>query len=439
MILLKVLLIVPRYWTGKKTPLGRLDLSTIPLGLCYISAVLEKNGFPTTILDMNPTDMQSEELEDRLNHTSPDIVGISTMTSNFQNSVKVAKIAKKWNTRCKVVMGGVHATFKHREILEDIREVDVVVRYEGEYTMNDLARVLEEDGSLRDVKGISFREGDKLITTPTRERIDNLDELPYPAHHLLVPPVEGYIGRYGPRNFPVITTRGCPFGCIYCSTMALHGRKYRTRSVDNVTGELELLLEKFKINNISFVDDNFTMQNERVLKLCDSIKKRNLPIEWGCSARVDQVSEALLKAMKQAGCTDIFFGIESATQNVLDLVQKGFRIEQAKDAVRTAEKLGIRTHCSFILGLPGETVKSLRNIVDFVDETKPTGRVLPNRLSILPGSELAERTEEFFINQSLIPEAEITKAQLEIFSVFFKKSFGVNKLFRVKPPNITIK
>ena len=132
------------------------------------------------------------------------------------------------------------------------------------------------------------------------------------------------------------------------------------------------------------------MQNDRVLDLCNEIQKRDLSIEWGCSTRVDLLSEDLLRAMRSAGCGNIFFGLESASQEVLDTIRKGFSIEKAKEMVGIAEKLGMKTHCSFIIGLPGETVESMNKMVEFVQEVKPSARVLPNILDVLPGTELWE-------------------------------------------------
>jgi anaerobic magnesium-protoporphyrin IX monomethyl ester cyclase len=432
---LKVLLVVPPYLNESREFLGELKLSTIPLGQTYIAAVLESNGFSVTILDMSLLEMQIEKLEDKLVHIKPDVVGITSMTNNFQNALTVAKTAKRRSPTSIVVMGGVHPTFVHNEILETIPEVDIVVRYEGEYTMAELVKALDNGTCLEKVKGISFRKEGRVITTPSRKRIQDLDSLPYPAHHLLEPSVEEYLKHYGKRNFPVITTRGCPFGCIYCSTSAFHGRTYRTRSIPNVLGELAYLIEEYKADNISFVDDNFTMQKDRIVSLCEEMKARKLSLEWGCSARVDQVSEGLLKKMKEAGCTDIFFGIESVSQRVLNLIKKGFTIQQAKDAVKTAEKLGIRTHCSFIIGLPGESVRSLNRIPKFVEETNPSGRVLPNLLEVLPGTELFERQEEYF-SKSSFSFADVTKVQLEMLLTFYKRNFKITKLFRATPPNV---
>lgn len=435
---MKVLLVVPTHWVGKKRLLGEFFFPSIPLGLSYIAGVLESNGFSAAIMDLNFQGMNLEKLNEKIARYKPEIVGITTMTSNFQNAVAVAKAVKLQSPESVVVMGGVHATFMHREILATVPEVDVVVRYEGEITMSELADALDNGRSLREVKGISFREDGEVFSTPLRERIENLDILPYPPYHLLEPSAEEYMAYYGKRNFPVITTRGCPFGCVYCSTMAFHGRKYRTRSIANVMGELEYLIEKFKADNISFVDDNFTMQDKRVFALCEEIKKKNLSIEWGCSARVDQVSEELLKVMKEAGCKDIFFGIESVSQRVLDFVKKGYSVQQARNAVKTAEKLGIRTHCSFIIGLPRESAQTLRNICKFIEETKPSGRALPNLLVTFPGTELFERKSEYFSNQHSVSLADMTRVQLEIVTRFYKINYGIDELFRVTPPKIVV-
>ncbi|MCP8306570.1 MAG: cobalamin B12-binding domain-containing protein [archaeon] len=418
--------------------MGYVSHSTIPLGLCYIGAMLEANGFETSILDMHKLEMTMEDLEKRITKTKPDVVGITSMTCNFPNAVKVAKAVKLGNPDTVVVVGGVHATFMHREIVRDVPEIDFVVRYEGEFTMSELVYAIDRGLDLSNIKGITFRRDGNTVSTSLRERIDDLDSLPYPAFHLLEPPVEEYIGSGEERGVPVITTRGCPFECIFCSTAAFHGHKYRIRETAKVVDELEYLKDKYKANNISFVDDNFTMQKERVYELCRQMKERNLSMKWGCSTRVDLLTEDLLKTMKEAGCDDIFFGIESASQEVLDIIKKRFTVQQAKDMVIAAEKIGIRTHCSFIIGLPGESAESLNSMIKFFDETKPSGRALPNILEILPGTELYEKREEYFSGKPLIPFADITTTQLDMLLKFYKINFGIEELFRVTPPNIVI-
>lgn len=435
---MNVLLINPSYWTYRKKPLGYFNLSSMPLGLGYIAAVLESNGVFTHVLDMNILEMEIETLKRKVACLSPQIVGVTSMTSNYNNALKVAKAIKSWNPKTLIVMGGVHATFTHIDILRTVPEIDVVVRYEGEYAMSELVAAVEEGGELGEIEGITFREGDEIKSTMDRGKIENLDNLPYPAYHLFEPPVAEYIRSYGVRNFPVITTRGCPFECIFCSTAAFHGRKYRTRNIQKVVDELDYLKEKYDITSISFVDDNFTLQKDRIFELCDEMERRKLSLKWGCSTRTDLVSEELLRAMKQAGCEDIFFGIESASQDVLKLIRKEADIQQAKDVVKMAEKLGIRSHCSFIIGLPGETVESLNHIIEFIEETKPSGRVLPNTLDVLPGTELYEKMRKYFDETTSIPYADITKIQLEMLFKFYTSNSGTDELFRVVPPKIVV-
>jgi radical SAM superfamily enzyme YgiQ (UPF0313 family) len=436
---LKVLLINPPYRTREKKPLGYFNLSTLPLGLGYIAAMLELKGIPSSILDMNILEMNTDELEKRFETDPADIVGITSMTANYESAVKVCKTIKKFHPKTITVLGGVHATFMYEHILKTVPEIDIVVHYEGDVTMSELIKKIEEGGSLSDVKGISYLEEGRIITTPMRERIEDLDKLPYPAYHLYEPSVEEYIEKHQVRAFPILTTRGCPFDCIFCSTAALHGRKYRTRSTANVVEQIEYLKEKYDVNSISFVDDNFTMQQDRVFELCREMEKRDLSISWGCSTRTDMVTPELLKTMKSKGCDNIFFGIESASDKVLKIIRKGTNIEEAAAMVKETEKAGIKTHCSFILGLPGETPKTLDKIIDFIAETKPTGRVLPNILEILPGTELYEREDEYYLRYKKLHQADITKTQIEMLLKFFELNTNIDKLFRIAPPEIIIK
>jgi len=435
----KVLLIHPSYWTGGRKPLGYYSLSSIPLGLCYIAAVLESEGVRSTVLDMHVQEMDEETLEKRVTSERPDVVGITSMTCNFPNAVKAAKAVKSASPDTLVVAGGVHATFIHREIIKEVPEIDIVVRYEGEFTMSELVDAIGKGGNLDEVRGITFRHKGEAVSTPLRERIEDLDSLPYPAFHLLEPSVEVYIGKDEKvRALPIITTRGCPYECIFCSTAAFHGHKYRTRKMAKVVDEIEYLVRKYRVNNISFVDDNFTMQKEKVYELCREIKSRNLSIKWGCSTRVDLLTEDLLKTMKDAGCDDIFFGIESASQEVLNIIKKRFSVHQAKEVVKMAESMGIKTHCSFIIGLPRESLDSLNSMIEFVEETKPSGRALPNLLEVLPGTELYEKREEYFAGKQPIPFVDITKTQVEMLLKFYKINYGVEELFRIIPPNIVV-
>jgi radical SAM superfamily enzyme YgiQ (UPF0313 family) len=361
------------------------------------------------------------------------------MTSNYESAVKVCETIKKLRPETINVLGGVHATFMHEHILKTVPEIDVIVHYEGDVIMSELVKKIEDGGPLSDVKGISYMEESSVITTPMRARIEDLDKLPYPAYHLYEPSVEEYIEKHQVRAFPILTTRGCPFDCIFCSTAALHGRKYRTRSTVKVVEQIEYLKEKYDVNSISFVDDNFTMQQDRVFELCKEMEERDVSISWGCSTRTDMVNPELLERMKSTGCDNIFFGIESASDEVLKIIRKGTSIKEAAAVVKETEKAGIKTHCSFILGLPGETPDTADKIIEFIEEAKPTGRVLPNILEILPGTELFEREDEYYQRYRKLNEADITKTQIEMLLKFFKLNTNIDKLFRATPPDIIVK
>jgi anaerobic magnesium-protoporphyrin IX monomethyl ester cyclase len=435
---LKILLINPHYWTGGRIPLGYMKIASIPLGLGYIAAYLDEAGFSARILDMDMLNLHPGDLNKRLAQFQPDIVGITSFSSNYKNAVDVAKAVKSYDPGIKIVMGGVHATFTHEKILKSVPEVDIVVRYEGEHALTEIAESLEGGRIPTDVLGISYRDGSRIVSTPLRERMEDLDSLPFPAYHLLDPKPEAYIGNGAVRCMPVITTRGCPFNCIFCSTASLHGRKYRVRDNSKVVDEIEYLVEKYKINNVSFVDDNFTMRKDRVEGLCSEMKKRQVPVKWGCSTRIDLLSKDLVGTMKDAGCEEIFFGIESASQKVLDTIRKDFSIEQAKQIVRMVEEMGVKTHCSFILGLPGETVESLGQILQFIDEARPSARVLPNVLDILPGTELYEKRADYFPDGVGIPFTDIVQAQVEMLYRFYSLSQKTGELFRVVPPKVIV-
>ncbi len=448
---MRVLLINPSYWTGGKLPLGFVKVSSVPLGLGYIAAMLESEAVKTKILDMDMSDIKIEDLKEKLDKFRPDMVGITSFTSNYSNAVKIAKAVKSHRPEAFIVLGGVHPTFVHTEVLKTVPEIDVVVRYEGEYTMRDLVDVVEKGGKLNKVKGITYREGGGVFSTPLRSKIKNLDELPFPAHHLLEPSIEAYLDKTYPdkndktenkkniiRNIPILTTRGCPFGCIFCSTASLHGHQYRKRSNSNVVDEIEYMQDKYGINNVSFVDDNFTMQKERVFDLCQEMKERDLSLKWGCSTRADLLSENLLKTMKDAGCDNIFFGIESASQETLGIVRKEFKIDQAREVVKLTEEIGIKTHCSFILGLPGESLESLNQMVKFIEEVKPSGRILPNTLDILPGTKLYNHIEDYFPDGPDIHHADIVKTQLEMFLKFYEINAGITELTKIIPPDIQV-
>lgn len=345
-----------------------------PLGMSYIAAVLEENGYDVSIIDACALDYTLEQLSDKIKEENPDIVSISALTPTIGSALESAQIVKETLPETLVILGGYHPTFNFEETLHD-ENVDMVIRGEGEYTMLELVQTLESNGDLSKVKGIVYEEendnGDKImIVTPDREPIHDLDVLPFPALHLL--PMDHYkLLNMDTHMCTMITTRGCPIQCSFCSSAAMHGKKIRRRSIKNIVDEMEHLKYDYGIETIAFMDDTFTVNKKRVKDLCDEIVRRNLDIMWGCTARVDTLHEDVVEKMKKAGCICIFMGVESADQNALDRMGKKTNIAKIKNAFEIAHKQKIRTIASVALGMPGDTKETMKKTIKFVHSLKP--------------------------------------------------------------------
>jgi radical SAM superfamily enzyme YgiQ (UPF0313 family) len=313
------------------------------------------------------------------------------MTGNHLIALDIAKRIKAIDKDIVTVIGGIHATLNYRDMAKHW-SIDYVVVGEGEFTFLELVTTLQNRGDPRTVEGLAFRTSDdNIVVTPSRPRIEDLDSLPWPARHLF--DMNVYNRN---RDTKMITSRGCPYRCIYCSTARFHGSKFRAVSAERVIDEMEYLINTYKLKSISFADDIFTLDRQRTYRICQIINEKGLQVKWGCSTRVDRVDQELLTVMHKAGCNQIFYGIESVSQQVLDTVHKGFTVEQAKQAIRWTKEAGIDVEESFIIGLPCDTYKSVMHIADFIKETKPS-RIALNILYPFPGTYISEHMEEFGI------------------------------------------
>ncbi|MBI5459616.1 radical SAM protein [Methanobacterium sp.] len=360
---MKVLLINPPYFNSKYKFIG---LVAPPLGIAYIAAVLEENNIDVEIIDAAALEMSWETLETEIKRISPGLVAITALTPTIDKAMLTAELAKKTCPQATVVMGGYHPTFNYQEILE--REyVDVVVMGEGEYTLLDLVETLDEGGDLKNVQGIAYEGG---VTSP-RPLIEDLDELPFPARHLL--PMDHYkILNMKLHTATMISGRGCPMQCSFCASAALHGHQLRMRSPENVVDEMEHLINDHDSGMIAFMDDTFTLKPSRVEDICDEIKRRDIDVYWGCTARADTLSEKLLRKLSDSGCITMFLGVESADQQQLDRVNKQMTIEKIRQAFKLSRENDIRTIASVVLGMPGDTKESIERTIKFVRELNPS-------------------------------------------------------------------
>ncbi len=360
---MKVLLINPPYFNSKYKFIG---LVAPPLGIAYMAAVLEQNDIAVEIIDAAALEMTWETLEAEIKKVSPQLVAVTALTPTIDKALQTAELAKKTCPQTTVVMGGYHPTFNYQEMLEK-DYVDIVIMGEGEYTLLELVQTLEEGGDLKNVKGIAYQDG----VTPPRPLIADLDELPFPARHLL--PMDHYkILNMKLHTATLISGRGCPMQCSFCASAALHGNKLRMRSAQNVVDEMEHLINDHDAGMIAFMDDTFTLKPSRVAEICDEIIKRDLDTYWGCTARADTLSDELLQKLSDSGCITLFLGVESADQQQLDRVNKQMTIDKIRQAFKLSRENDIRTIASVVLGMPGDTKDSIERTIKFVRELNPS-------------------------------------------------------------------
>ncbi|MDH5747300.1 MAG: B12-binding domain-containing radical SAM protein, partial [Candidatus Bathyarchaeota archaeon] len=232
----------------------------------------------------------------------------------------------------------------------------------------EIVNRLKENNRINDVVGTTCRKNGKIIRNADRPYIENLDELPFPAHHLL--PLK-HLRTQGKVIFALATSRGCVYWCNFCTAVRMFGRRYRMRNPKKVADEIQFLNERYGANHLTFYDDTFTVDQSRVEEICEEIQNRKLKIEWDCETRVDMITKDLLQKMKKAGCIAVWFGVESGCQNVINSMEKSFNVAQTRRAFKWANEVGLMTVASVILGFPGETRDTALQTVKFVEELDP--------------------------------------------------------------------
>ncbi len=345
-----------------------------PLGTLYVAAVLQQAGHEVRFI--NGAFLSHETVLEEVLKFRPAFVGVYSTTFGWQKAKKTASEFRRMLGRdVFICAGGPYPIAVQEKCLEDAGELfDAVVTGEGEFTCRELAERIEGGGNLSGVQGIVYREDGKIVKTPPRPPITDLDSLPFPARHLLgdamryIPPPATY------RRKPVavlMTSRGCNRRCIYCFQIDKDRKSgIRYRGVENVLREIEDCLAQ-GYREIKFIDDTLAADYDRAMELARRIKARRLDFTWFASACVNQVDKPLLEAFREAGCWAILFGAESGVQKNLNAIRKGTTLEQIRAAVRAAQEAGLRVSTPFMFGIPGETYEEGLQTIEFALDLNP--------------------------------------------------------------------
>lgn len=443
---MKILLINPpiREWAKP---------NVFPLGLGYIASVLLQEKHKVEILDINGHRFSKEEVERKIKEANFDVAGIGGIVTTYKYIKWLVEILRKYHPNKKIIIGGSVGSSIPDIMLEN-NDVDFVCLGEGEKTVSELIKALQDGSDLSKIKGIWYRDKNgEIRQNSLRKPTLDLNTVPLPSWDLF--PIDIYLknpigalnrnkwidGSFSngiPLSINLSATRGCPYQCIYCYHDFM-GQGHRTRSPENIINEIEILCKKYNAQYFHFVDDEFVFNKEFVLTFCSLMKtlrhKTGKELSWGCAGRVNLINEELIAVMADSGCTLIGYGIESASQKMLDLIKKRVTVEQAKNAIRLTKRYLGWADCSFMIGYPGEDRQTIQETIDFCKELNLAPEVI-FFLTPYPGTELyrmalaqgkikdeekyvlglGEQGEKIRVNFTNFSNKELSKIQIDMIN-----------------------
>lgn len=410
--------------------------STMPsIGILGLAAVAREAGHQVKVIEAASSNLSYDETLQQIIAFQPDVVGLTAVTSSIYKASKLAQLIKEKNSKIKTIIGGPHITAVPEDTMTRFQELDIAVIGEGETVFKNLLYCLENNGRLKEVQGILFRENGSFTKTESQPLIKNLDDLPFPAWDL----IDDFPWGYKPaalkcKRLPaayIISSRGCPHLCVFCDT-SVFSRQYRAFSAGYIVEMIKFLKKNYGIREILFEDDTFVIFKKRLVELCETLIKEKINISWSCNGRVHAVKPEILSMMKKAGCWQIAYGIESGDPDILEFSKKRINIDQIRQALKWTHEAGILTKGFFILGFPKETDETLARTITFAKSVY-LDDISVSQMTPFPGSEMYEIGEKYgFINKNwekmnlldvvFVPHG-LTKEKLDKYQKNFLREF----------------
>lgn len=370
---------------------------TPPQGLCYLAAVVRENGYDVTIIDAETSAYTDEELLDKVTEYAPDYLGLTSTIATIYIAAEYVQLFRQNFKELKIILGGPQLTACPELTMKLFPDLDVGVLGEGEVTILELLKTLENNKGLKSCAGLIFARDGKIVRTAERDFISNLDVLPMPAWDLLPELSKFYrtsdITYKRLPAFQVVTSRGCPYKCVFCDR-SVFGNKWRSFSAEYVMRMVRELVNKYGIKDLNFADDEFLINKKRLRSICRFLIDEKIDLTWSAVGRVNSVTPELLKLAKEAGCHQIAFGLESGSQKILDVINKKLSKEDIIRGVRWTKEAGIEVKGLFMIGNPLETEETIKETTDLI-EMLDLDYISMSAFTPLPGAEIYETATKY--------------------------------------------
>lgn len=454
---MKVLLMMPPMTIDENYANLKIVAANMPsIGLAYIFSAFKQAGCEVKFQDYQNKKVTISDIINYVAQERFDMIGMQTYITNINRCFKIADKLKEKFPQIKIILGGPHATIFADNVIAH-QSIDYVALSEAELTVTELVECLMKGLEPINVLGLYYKDKlGKIRKNPRRPFVENLDDIPVPAYEIFE--TESYFPAVhirGKRVHNMISSRGCPYKCKFCSATEVYGNRYRYQSIKRTVNEMKFLKENLNIDSLQIYDDNFTTNKKRTKELCSEMIKENLELQWVCYTRADAIDdEEMLQLMKKAGCYMIIVGIENGNERILKLINKRLDLKTAEKNLKLAKKTGINVLSSFMIGLPSETIEEIENTIEFSRRLELTYATYPI-FTPYPGTPIYEDAEHYgsivsenfddfsrwgdgvYSSNGIKPDM-YRKLQKKAFQKFYfrpKIIFGVLNEFRRFPPH----